>query len=81
MLIVSVAAGACASDPDRRWMKAGPYTTAEFTRDAQACTSRGDLDAACMESRGWIAVQAERTETAKKREGPAYMTSPPTRSR
>ncbi len=72
LLVVATAAG-CASGPERQWMKPGPYTSADFRRDTEACTRGRELDAACMEAKGWIAVQAEK-ESEKKKERPAYTT-------
>jgi hypothetical protein len=65
-LLVVVAATACASEPDRQWMKAGPYTVEEFQGDTAACTKKGELDAECMQARGWIAVQPDKVSPAKK---------------
>jgi hypothetical protein len=64
---------ACQPGPNRPWLKPGPYTSAEFKRDTEACTRHGDLDSACMEARGWIAVQPEK-EVEKKKERPTYNT-------
>ena len=72
ILIAVASVAACRSaGPDRRWMKPGPYTSAEFERDTEACTRNGDLDAACMEARGWIAVQPEK-DVAKKQDRSIY---------
>jgi hypothetical protein len=53
---------ACA--PDRReWMKLNEkYTTEDFRRDHAACSKGGQLDEACMRSRGWVDVSASKTE-------------------
>ena len=54
---------ACASETERQWMKMDqPYTTAEFRRDLAACTKNGDVDDACMKSRGWVAVTPPATK-------------------
>jgi len=72
LVLAAVAiAAACQSGPNRPWLKPGPYTSAEFKRDTEACTRGGDLDSACMEARGWIAVQPEK-EAEKKKERPTY---------
>lgn len=78
ILAATAALGACASAPERQWMKAGPCTTDEFTRDTEACARDGDLDAARMHARGWIQVRAvDRGETNKKPEHPpAYQVAP-----
>jgi hypothetical protein len=67
-LLAVVAATACSSEPDRQWMKAGPYTVEEFQRDTAACTKKGNLDAECMQSRGWIAVQPDKAPESAKRQ-------------
>ncbi len=69
LLLVVLAAAACAQEPDRQWMKPGPYTVEEFHRDTAACTRRGDLDADCMQAKGWIAVQPLQPEPQKKQGG------------
>lgn len=52
-----MAVTACASE-QREWMKVGEkYTKAEFVRDYTDCSKGGKLDEACMQSRGWVAVQ------------------------
>ena len=76
LFAVAIVAACRSAGPDLQWMKPGPYTSAEFKRDTEACTRDGDLDAACMETRGWLAVQPEK-EVQKKKERPTY--NPPTR--
>ena len=71
LVTVAIVAACRSAGPDRRWMKPGPYTSAEFARDTEACTRDADLDSACMEARGWIAVQPER-EVAKKKDPSTY---------
>jgi hypothetical protein len=70
LLFLAVAAtAACSRDPDSQWMKAGPYTTAEFDQDVAACSRGSALDAACMEARGWIAVGGDvPAQTAAEKE-------------
>lgn len=66
IVMLGALAAACSSDRDVQWMKPGPYTSAEFNQDRSTCTRDGDLDEACMEARGWIAVQADKTPPEKK---------------
>lgn len=73
LLALIVAVAGCASRDDRQWMKLGPYTSAEFDHDVRACTRDGDLDAACMEARGWVVVRSSRAETPEKKPAPAYI--------
>lgn len=70
LVLIASVASACARGSELEWMKAGPYTTAEFERDAEACARRGDLDTACMEARGWIQVHADPTPAPKKAKAP-----------
>lgn len=74
MAVIALAALAgCAREPDKQWLKTGPYTSAEFRRDSEACTHGGDLDEACMQAKGWVAVQPDRgEEKQQKKERPAY---------
>lgn len=67
LLALIVAVAGCAPRDDRQWMKLGPYTSAEFDHDVQACTHDGDFDAACMEARGWVMVRPSRAETPEKK--------------
>jgi hypothetical protein len=69
LLLFVVAAAACTQEPDRQWMKPGPYTVEEFHRDTADCTRRGELDADCMQAKGWIAVQPLQPEPPKKQGG------------
>ncbi len=72
-LLVAVGATACAPAPDRQWMKTGPYTVEEFQRDTAACSRDGELDADCMQTKGWIAVQPVQPEQPQKKQGsPTY---------
>lgn len=71
-LVVAAAATACTSASDRQWMKPGPYTVEEFQRDTTACTRDGDLDADCMQAKGWIAVQPQQPLTPQKKQGTTY---------
>jgi len=71
-LVVAAAATACNAPPDRQWMKPGPYTVEEFQRDTTACTRDGDLDADCMQAKGWIAVQPQPAPPAQKKQGTTY---------
>ena len=73
LIAVAIVAACRSAGPDRQWMKPGPYTSAEFKRDTEACMREGDLDSACMEARGWIAVQPEK-EVEKKKERSTYST-------
>ena len=77
VVVVAAAATACASAPDRQWMKPGPYTVEEFQRDTTTCTRDGDLDADCMQAKGWIAVQPEQPPSAQKKQGTTYQLPAP----
>lgn len=55
-LAVAATTVACARDPEKQWMKSGPYTTQEFRQDTAACSRDDVLDEACLEARGWFAV-------------------------
>jgi hypothetical protein len=63
------ASEACSPPPETRWLKPGPYTSAEFHRDVEVCTRDGVLDHGCMEARGWVSVTPEKTGTGKKTTG------------
>ena len=55
----------CAGPSESQWMKVNEsYTTAEFQRDHAACSRRGDLDEACMRSRGWVDLKPSRGDRA-----------------
>lgn len=56
LFLAAAATVACSRGPDVEWMKAGPYTSAEFDGDVKACTRQGTLDPACMQERGWFTV-------------------------
>jgi hypothetical protein len=56
ILAALLAVAGCASD-ERQWLKlSGKYTTEDFRRDHAACSKGGKLDDACMQARGWVAV-------------------------
>jgi hypothetical protein len=73
-LTLIVACAACAREPQKQWMKAGPYTSEEFRRDVAACSRDAKLDDACLEARGWFTVKVR--EQAQKREAPSYKSAP-----
>lgn len=63
----------CATVEEPLWYKPGrDYTTAEFHRDREACTTGKKLDHDCMKAKGWMAVSPDRPEPAP---------SPPPRGR
>jgi hypothetical protein len=60
------------ADPDREWMKVNQsYTAEEFRRDLAACSRGGQLDEACMRTRGWVSVKPGKEGTAKPSETPS----------
>ena len=70
-LLVIATAGlvvGCSSERDRQWYKpATNYTTEEFRRDRDACTSKKDvLDEACMKQKGWVPLTSDRPVEAPK---------------
>lgn len=80
-LLLVLASGAlvgCSSERDRQWYKpAANYTTEEFKRDRDACTSKKDvLDEACMKQKGWVPLTSDRPPATPKPEpsvrGPRY---------
>jgi hypothetical protein len=77
MLTSSIVVG-CSSERDRQWYKpAVNYTTEEFKRDRDACTSKKDvLDEACMKQKGWVPLTSDRPANTPKPEpsvrGPRY---------
>jgi putative hydrolase of the HAD superfamily len=83
-LLLVIASGllvGCSSERDRQWYKpAANYTTEEFKRDRDNCTSKKDnvLDEACMKQKGWVPLTSDRPANTPKPEpsvrGPA--TSP-----
>jgi hypothetical protein len=60
----------CSSERDRQWYKpATNYTTEEFKRDRDTCTSKKDvLDEACMKDKGWVPLTSDRPSNATKPE-------------
>ena len=68
----------CSSERDRQWYKpATNYTTEEFRRDRDACTSKKDvLDEACMKQKGWVPLTSDRPVEGPKpppsTRGPRY---------
>ena len=68
----------CSSERDRQWYKpATNYTTEEFKRDRDSCTSKKDnvLDEACMKQKGWVPLTSDRPATPKPEpsvRGPRY---------
>ncbi len=73
-LVLVVGMAACGRGPQKQWMKSGPYTSAEFRQDVAACSRNDEVDDACLEARGWIAVKPP--EEAQKRETPSYKSAP-----
>jgi hypothetical protein len=61
-LAASLLLGACDST-EKEWMKIGQrYTTEEFRRDHAACSKGSRLDEACMRGRGWVDVNAGKSD-------------------
>ncbi len=56
---------ACASAPEKQWLKPGPYTSEEFRRDALSCTKDRTLDEGCMQAKGWVTVNPDKPEPVK----------------
>jgi hypothetical protein len=81
-LLLVIASGllvGCSSERDRQWYKpAANYTTEEFKRDRDNCTSKKDnvLDEACMKQKGWVPLTSDRPANTPKPEpsvrGPRY---------
>ncbi len=66
-------AAACASPPEKQWLKPGPYTSEEFRRDALSCTRDRTLDEECMQAKGWVTVNPDKPEPVKpKKAEPVY---------
>ena len=60
LVLLSLAAAACESVPERQWYKpASSYTLADFRRDEQACTRNRQLDEECLKARGWVPLSAD----------------------
>ena len=69
LVIVSGVLVGCSSERDRQWYKpAANYTTEEFKRDRDACTSKKDsvLDEACMKQKGWVPLTSDRPTEGPK---------------
>ncbi|HEV8437919.1 MAG TPA: hypothetical protein VGT40_07480 [Methylomirabilota bacterium] len=63
--------GACASEPDKQWYKAGGnYTVAEFQRDEVACTKNRVLDEACLKGRGWLPLTVDEKKATPPQAAP-----------
>ncbi len=60
----------CSTERDRQWYKpASNYTTEEFKRDRDTCTSKKDvLDEACMKEKGWVPITSDRPTNTPKPE-------------
>jgi len=71
-LLLVIASGllvGCSSERDRQWYKpAANYTTEEFKRDRDTCTSKKDnvLDEACMKQKGWVPLTSDRPTEGPK---------------
>jgi hypothetical protein len=75
MLVASLTLIGCSSERDRQWYKpAANYTTAEFTRDRDACTKGRVLDEQCMKEKGWVPLTSDRgpSKPPPNPRGPRY---------
>ena len=73
---LGVALAGC-SGAEREWLKTDqPYTAEEFRRDMSACSAKGQVDEACMKSRGWVQVNPTKSDKAAPQPTPSRATSP-----
>lgn len=79
LIVTAGLAAGCSSERDRQWYKPSVnYTTEEFKRDRDACTSKKTdvLDEACMRQKGWVPLTSDRPANTPKPEpnvrGPRY---------
>lgn len=60
LVLLSLAAAACESVPERQWYKpTGSYTLADFRNDEKACTRDRRLDEECLKGRGWVPLSGD----------------------
>jgi len=80
LVLVVPALGGCVTD-EREWMKLDQrYTIEEFRRDRKACLKDGTIDDACMQGRGWVAVNPG-VQAEKPKDPHARDFQPPSRGR
>lgn len=75
IFVALLAVAGCSSERDRQWYKpAANYTTAEFTRDRDACTKGRVLDEQCMKEKGWVPLTSDRgpSKPPPNPRGPRY---------
>lgn len=61
LIVSSVTLVGCSSEHDRQWYKPGTnYTTAEFNRDRDGCTTKNELNEQCMKEKGWVPLTSDR---------------------